>query len=48
MLSLEENQRLTRVGPGTPMGTLLRSLNSFLTLGCDAGFMQTFNAPQAR
>ena len=24
MLSLEENQRLTRVGPGTPMGDLLR------------------------
>src|SRR3989442_14640070 len=24
MLSREENERLTRVGPGTPMGTLLR------------------------
>src|SRR5580765_5097523 len=24
MLSLEDNQLLTRVGPGTPMGTLMR------------------------
>src|SRR5688572_17023497 len=24
MLSIEENERLTRVGPGTPMGNLLR------------------------
>jgi catechol 2,3-dioxygenase-like lactoylglutathione lyase family enzyme len=24
MLSKEENERLIRVGPGTPMGTLLR------------------------
>jgi 5,5'-dehydrodivanillate O-demethylase len=24
MLSVKENERLTRVGPGTPMGTLLR------------------------
>ena len=24
MLSVEENERLTRVGPGTPMGELLR------------------------
>ena len=24
MLSIQENQRLTQVGPGTPMGELLR------------------------
>jgi 5,5'-dehydrodivanillate O-demethylase len=24
MLNVEENERLTKVGPGTPMGTLLR------------------------
>ena len=26
MLSREDNERLTRVGPGTPMGELLREL----------------------
>lgn len=39
MLSREDNERLTRTGPGTPMGTLMRSywLPAFLSTELEAG-----------
>ena len=43
MLSVKENERLTRVGPGTPMGALLREQMAITEAGKDP--MNVFRDP---